>query len=438
VQTSTDAQPRPRKAVEKIGIIGGGVAGLVTAKILGQAGFDCHVFERGPLVGGVWSVGYHTYGLQTPRGLYEFPDWPMPASYPDMPSGAQIQQYLESYARHFDLTSRIQLRCKVNELVPGAEGKGWVVHYTDESRGAREERAFDYLVIATGLYSNPNMPALEGQDQFQGKIYHSSEYDDPSLVAGRKVIVVGYGKSALDIAVDASKHARETTLLFRDVHWPVPVKVLGLIDVRKIFLTRLVSGFLPLYQRPEPWEKKLHETAPWLIHGFWRMVETIMRTQFHLDECDAVPTTPVEHDLFNGGMLPTDESFPRLRSGAVRPRRGAIARFSPGGVTLADGERLDADVVIFATGWKCDYGVLPAAFGRVVEDDGLYLYRHILHPDWKDLAFIGWASTFSNSLTSHLAALWLRNLLQGRFDLPPRAAMQQEIAAMKAWKRAAT
>ena len=420
---------------KSIGIIGSGIAGLATARLLGAAGFDCEIFEKSDRVGGVWTVGYHTYGLQTKKELYEFPDWPMPASYPALPTGAQLQAYMESYARHFDLLDRIRLRSKVEALVPKPDDDGWLVRYTNGDTGEQAERAFDFLVVATGLYSNPYMPVFPDRERFQGEIYHSSKYTSPEQVVDRKVVVVGYGKSALDIAVDASKHASEVTLLFREPHWPVPLDVLGLIDVRKVFFNRLAGGFLPLYQRPADWEQKLHERAPWLVHGFWRIVERLVRFQFELDECDAVPATPMEHDLFNGGILPTNDTYPLLRSGAVRPRRGAIERYTPTGVTLVDGEQIDADTVIFSTGWKCDYSMLPEGFASTVDHDGLYLYRHVLHPDWNNLAFIGWASTYSNSLTSHLTALWLSHVLRGKITPPTQDQMRSEIEEMKTWKR---
>lgn len=79
--------------------------------------------------------------------------------------------------------------------------------------------------------------------------------------------------------------------------------------------------------------------------------------------------------------------------------------------------------------------MLPAGFAGTVGDDGLYLYRHILHPDWDDMAFIGWAPTFSNSLTSHLSALWLSKLLAGQMARPSKDQMRRKVAEMKVWKR---
>ena len=64
--------------IKTIAVIGAGVAGIGAARLLMQAGFDCEVFEKGDRVGGVWVSGYHTYGLQTPKSLYEVPDYPIP------------------------------------------------------------------------------------------------------------------------------------------------------------------------------------------------------------------------------------------------------------------------------------------------------------------------------------------------------------------------
>ncbi|WP_428261743.1 flavin-containing monooxygenase [Haliangium sp.] len=421
--------------VRTVGIVGGGVAGLVTAKQLGQAGFECTVFERGDRVGGVWTVGYHGFGLQTPRSFYEFPDWPMPDSYPDLPTGAQMQAYVDGYARHFGLTERIRFGRRVSAIEPAAEGTGWHIAHTDANGNRGERDRFDYVVIANGLYATPYVPELPDRDRFGGEVMHSSEYHDPAHIRGRKVVVVGFGKSALDIAVDAKNHGADVTLVFRDAHWPVPVKVLGLIDVRKIFMTRAAGAFLPLYQRPGPWEARLHQRAPWLVSGFWRGVEGLLRLQYRIGRAGALPSTRFENDLFTGGILPTDDTYPLLRSGQVQPRRGQIERFTDTGVQLDDGDRIDTDVVVFATGWQRDDSLLPAPVRAQLDDDGLYLYRHILPVGVPNLAFIGWASTYSNSLTSHLTGLWLTHLLTGRIAAPEAEAMAREVADMKRWKR---
>ena len=124
----------PTTTIKKIGIIGAGISGLAAARLLCQAGFDCEVFEKGDKVGGVWSGGYHTFGLQTPKSLYEIPDYPIPDSYPRVPSGEELQAYFENYARDFKIFDKIHFNSGINSLEQQQNGS-WIVKYTDNQTG---------------------------------------------------------------------------------------------------------------------------------------------------------------------------------------------------------------------------------------------------------------------------------------------------------------
>lgn len=100
-------------AVRRVAIIGAGVAGLATARVLVQRGLDCTIFERATVLGGVWMDGYSNFGVQVPRELYEFPDWPLPEGTPDFTPGPIIQKYLEDYADHFGVTPCIRFNADV-------------------------------------------------------------------------------------------------------------------------------------------------------------------------------------------------------------------------------------------------------------------------------------------------------------------------------------
>ena len=89
-------------------IIGAGVAGLASARILKEIGIDCSVFERNNKLGGVWTDGYLDYGVQVPKELYEFPDYPLPAGTPSFTPGPVFQEYLEEFARDFGIFDDIQ------------------------------------------------------------------------------------------------------------------------------------------------------------------------------------------------------------------------------------------------------------------------------------------------------------------------------------------
>jgi dimethylaniline monooxygenase (N-oxide forming) len=137
-------------------------------------------------------------------------------------------------------------------------------------------------------------------------------------------------------------------------------------------------------------------------------------------------------------MVPRPELYGLIREGRISAHRTEIERYTPRGVVLNDGEELDVDCVVLATGWKSDYSFIPpdARESLGTDDDGFYLYRHILHPDLPNLAFIGHASTFLSVLTYCLQARWLAELIAGRMELPDQASMRQDIEEMKVWKRA--
>lgn len=423
----------PVETIKTIAVIGAGVAGLSAARLLQQAGFLCRIFEKGDCVGGQWAKGYHTYGLQTPRNLYEIPDYPMPDCYPRVPSGAEMQAYFENYARDFNLFDKIKFHSHVVRL-ESLEPRGWRVHYYGAD-GETQAQEFDFIVVASGLYFDPYIPELPGKDRYQGEILHSAGYRSPAQVTGRDVVVVGYGKSALDVAEDAAKFAKKVSLLFRKPHWPIPMDILDVLDVRRIYLTRLACALLPPYQRHQPWVKTLHSRLNGLVKGFWRFTEGVIQFQYPLKECGILPTEPIETDIFNLGYLPRKAVFQLMRQGKIQNRRDQIRAFSEHGVELASGESIPCDVVIFGTGYRSDTGFMPDAFCRAQEADGVYLYRHIIHPDLPNMAFIGRAASFSNCLTSHLASVWLAHLLKGRFQLPARDQMLAEIQAIKDWKR---
>ncbi len=420
--------------IKTIGIIGAGVAGIAAARLLSQAGFECEVFEKGDQVGGVWTAGYHTYGLQTPKSLYEVPDYPMPDSYPRVPSGAELQAYFENYAKDYNVFEKIRFNTEITQLAQDINGS-WLLHFIDNKAGSSEIKPFDFVVVANGIYFDPYIPELPGQNKFKGQVLHSSQYRTPSSITGKKVVVVGFGKSALDVAGDAAKFAKKVTLVYRKAHWPIPMDVLDFIDVRRIYLTRLACAFLPLYQRPENWIKILHLRMPILVSGFWRLTESIIKFQYPLKACGVLPNESFEIDIFNLDFLPRKEVYKLMQHGKILNRQSQIKSFSENGITLENGEQIDCDVVIFGTGYSSNYDFLPETFKKSKEDDGVYLYRHIIHPDIPNMAFIGRAATFSNSLTSHLASAWLVNLLKGKFQLPNRDDMLAEIEAIKNWKR---
>ncbi|MDH3767409.1 MAG: pentapeptide repeat-containing protein [Gammaproteobacteria bacterium] len=421
--------------VKKIGIIGAGVGGLIAAKTFLEEGFDCEILERKDSLGGVWANGYHSLRLQLPKESYEFLDWPMPVSFPTFPSCDQIVSYLNSYARHFRVFKKIQFNCRVDKLKRRADKNGWTLHCYDTNRNEEFEKTFDFVIVCNGLYSTPRIPSFPNQDQFKGRIVHSSMFLDPERAQGTNVVVVGFGKSALDRAEEFAQLADRVTLVFRRAHWPVPRKFLHLLD-SKYMISRFISAFLPLYQHPGKWEQRLHKYGGWLVWGFWRMMELVLRMQYRLKSANALPTSRLERDLFTGDFVASPNIYPLIHKDVIRTECASIKQFTPEGVELSNGVHVVADTVVLGTGWTYDHSFLPDEYQSTLEKDGLYLYRHILHPNIPNIVFLGLASTFNNSLSDYLEARWLVAMLKEDIRLPDQETMLREIEQMKDWKRA--
>ncbi|HEX8245340.1 MAG TPA: NAD(P)-binding protein, partial [Longimicrobium sp.] len=155
--------------MQRIGIVGAGLSGLVTARTFLEEGFDVTVFDTEDEVGGVWARSRRYPGLttQNPRDTYAFSDFPMPKSYPEWPAGEQVQAYLAAYADRFGVTPRLRLRTRLTDATPRADGHaGWRLRVQDAS-GAAETHEFDWLVVANGVFSQPFIPALPGREAFE-------------------------------------------------------------------------------------------------------------------------------------------------------------------------------------------------------------------------------------------------------------------------------
>jgi len=439
--------------VKRVAILGAGVAGLQTAAELKKVGItDITIFEKADDVGGVWRENYADFGLQVPRSLYEFPGFPWPEDLRSelFPKGPAVAEYIKRFARARDLVRLIKFETHVVCVHPiGDNGRrGWRVYFAPSHAVARGGAAgattrsdeFDYVVVSTGMYSAaPHLPLSgTGAEDFGGEIVHSSAFVDASACAGKRVVVVGGGKSAVDCAVAASKAgAAATTLLYRHAHWPVPRYLANVVPFAYGTYSRFGHATLPAHYDHGAVGAWLHAVCAPLKWLWWRVVELLFRVQFGL-RGELVPETPLELDVFTGGQILTYELRDRLRRGAVAAAKGAIARYTPRGVRLASGDELEADVVVYGTGFAKDYGVLDARSRAALPlaRDGLYLYRNMLAPRVPDLAFVGAeVSTFNNILTHGLQARWLARVLAGELALPSASRMEAAIEREQAWKR---
>ncbi len=427
--------------MRRIGIVGAGISGLVTAKTFLEEGFEVTVFETEDEVGGVWARSRRYPGLttQNPRDTYAFSDFPMPKSYPDWPAGEQVQAYLAAYADRFGITPHLRLRTRVTQAEPTGDGRGWRVA-AEDAEGRTETEEFDWFVVANGIHSAPRVPELAGRAEFEaagGRAMHSTQLHDVAELAGKRVAVIGYAKSAADAACAAAATAREVTLVFRRALWKMPKYFFGRVHLKYVLATRF-SEALFRDDRPEGIERVLHSVGRPGVWLLWRGVERALRKSFALDAHGLTPEVPIEKMVGCSLSLAAGGFFDHVGEGRIRVRRGEPARFTDGGLELGDGGRVEADVVVFGTGFVQDAPFLPRwVMERVRGADGSFrLFRSILPTDVPRLAFIGYNSSLYSQLTSEIGARWLAEHVQGHISPPSQAEMRRQIDERLAWLRA--
>lgn len=421
-----------------VGIIGAGVSGLVAAKVLQLDGFDVTVFEKEPEVGGVWASSRTYPDLRTnnTRELYEFSDLAYPADADAFPTAEQVRSYLDTYVARFGLRDLLRLETEVVS-VSGSESSGGQTAdgfrlQTRASGGIARATDFevDYVVVCNGVFSEPFVPDIEGADRFGGTVLHSSELTTIGQLDGQRVVVVGAGKSALDCAAVAADHGSSCTLVFRSPRWMAPQYVLG-IRYDWLFMNRFFELFYG-YHRMGRLEAFLHGPLEPLVQVFWRVQTWIAKHAADVPEA-LVPDESLPSGFENLGV--GADFYDAVHSGRAVPKRAEIASFvDTSTVQLSTGETLQADVVVFATGWQQDLTFLDDELRQHVQTDGEFtLYRHILPPDQQRLGTVGYASSLINTLTSEISAHWLSQHFRGELALPSPREMHEEITRVHQW-----
>ena len=426
----------------RVAIIGAGVAGLATAKVLLAAGHAVTVFDRTPDVGGVWSATRRYPGLttQSPKTQYSLSDFPMPKDFPEWPTGEQVQSYFAAYATEFGIAAHLRLNTTVTAAAPTPDGR-WRVE-TGESA-----ETYGRVVVANGVFCEPAVPDFPGRAEFAaagGRLCAGTEFHDAEDARGKHVLVVGYGKSACDVTVPTSKVAASTDVIARQTLWKVPRKVGGVLNFKMLLLTRLGEALFR-YVRLRGFEKFLHGPGNGLRRGMINSIGSVSVRQFGLKKHGLVPGGRME-DIVRGAIgLATEGFFEGVADGSITVRRDRVitrlfARDSAPHAELSDGTELPADLVVCATGFTQGVPFLPADVrDRVLDERGNFLlYRQIRPVGVPGLYFNGYNSSFFSPLNAEMAALWIAADLAGAVPLPDDDAMRTAVAEQLAFMDEAT
>jgi len=396
------------RTLPRTAVIGAGISGLTAGKMLKDYGVPYTTFESSDRIGGNWAFGnpnghssaYRSLHIDTSRQRLCFKDFPMPESYPAFPHHSQIKAYLDDYAAAFGLLENIEFGNGVVHAARGADG-GWDI--VDQ---AGDTRRFDLLVVANGHHWDPRRAEFPGT--FTGDAIHSHNYIDPRTpldLYGKRILIVGLGNSAADIAVELSSRSLDNTVTLstRSSGWIVPKYIAG----RPGDTLWRTTPHLPL-----SWQRKaIQLTAP--VMGIDPQLYGLPAANHKLFE--AHPTQSVELPL-------------RLGSGDITPKPN-VERLDGDTVWFEDGTSADFDVIIYATGYNITFPFFDPDFISA-PDNHIRLYKRMFAPGIENLAFVGFAQSvptlfpFVECQSRLLAAYAI-----GRYALPSVAEMQRVIDA---------
>jgi thioredoxin reductase len=399
-------------------VIGAGASGLAAVKNLREHGFAVDCYERETSVGGGWnwrhdrSPVYAGTHLISSRPLTEFPDFPMPDAWPDYPHHSQVLSYLERYSAHFELGEHIWFGTEVVSAVPVGDGH-WEVTTQSTGGGSARTQRYAGLVVANGHNWDPVKPDLPGE--FRGQVMHSAAYKDPATLRNRKVLVIGGGNTGCDLAVEAAQQATTVWHSTRRGYFYAPKYLFG--RPADQVNDRLLKWRLPLRLRQ------------WLIRRTLALTTGDL-TRYGLEKPDHRPLE--SHPIVNS-QLPY-----YLGHGRIQPVPDVV-ELDGAAAVLADGRRIEPDLVITATGYRPRFEFLAPELLDIDDDGRPDLHLHAFARKHPTLAVVGLLQADAGLFPlAHWQSVAIARWLRLRTTDPARAAAVQQKESTRpvpSWSR---
>lgn len=338
-------------------IIGAGYVGNGLARAFAQAGIAYDQFEATDRIGGNWSHGvYDSTHLISSKNSTQYVEYPMPAHYPTFPSRDQMLAYLNDYVDHFGLREHIVFNTEVVDARPldRTGMAGWRV-----TLSTGEVRDYAGVAVANGHYWERNLPQYPGT--FTGRQLHSKDYRRPEDFGdGGRVLVVGGGNSASDLAVEAAATFGSADMSMRSGYWFIPKTIFG----------------IPSSEWDRVWVP-----LPIMRAG----TKVLLRLSYGRYERYGLQKP--DHKLFTKDVTVNSSLMYALLHGKVRPRR-EIARFDGNTVHFKDGSSGEYDTIVWATGFRTRFPFLDESM-FVWENGQPLLVEHVLVPRYANIYIFG-------------------------------------------------
>ncbi|CAI9260806.1 unnamed protein product [Lactuca saligna] len=311
-------------------IVGAGPSGLAVGAGLKQQGVPFVILDRANCIASLWqNKTYDRLKLHLPKQFCQLPYYPFPPNFPEYPSKYQFINYLESYAKKFEINPRF------NESVQLAKydetcGLWRVKTVTGD---CEMEYICRWLVVATGENAEKVVPEFQGLDEFDGTVMHACDYRSGEVFEGKRVLVVGCGNSGMEVSLDLCHHNAFPSMVVRSSVHILPREIAGKSTFE---LATSLMKWLPL----KVVDKILLVLASYIL-GNLKKYGINRPSEGPLELKNIKGKTPV---LDIGALQ-------KIKSGKIKIVPG-IKKFSQGRVELVNGANLEIDSVILATGYR--------------------------------------------------------------------------------------
>ena len=360
----------------EVAIVGAGFAGIGMAIALRRAGIDDFVvLERGASVGGTWRDNtYPGIACDVPAHLYGFATHPNPDWSGEFAEGAELHRYLTDVAAAELDGGRLRLNAPMQGATWDAEAARWRIELGGAEPGVLTAAA---LVLACGRLTEPRIPAFPGLETFAGPMFHTARWNHDVTLEGAHVAVVGSGASAIQVVPELARRAAHVTLLQRSPAWIMPRGGRPFTDEERAFFAEhpdeLAARRAALYAEGEA-RFASRSGDPAAAATAAATAGAHLRAQVE-NEALRDALTP-DYAFGCKRVLLSDDFYPAVASDAVTLVTSALAGVDGDTLVAADGTRVQADVLVLATGFltlRQPYAAL------VTGEDGVTLADH-----WSD------------------------------------------------------
>lgn len=351
-------------------IVGSGHSGLMLAARLRVLGVRTLIVERNDRVGDNWRKRYSSLALHTPLASDQLPYIPYPPTWTKFTPKDKYGDFLESYAKLLDLT--VWTGTQIETAAYDEQGHRWKLDVVRPD-GSRRTLVPGHLVFATGMNGEPFLPDFPGREKFDGTVIHAVGYRGHAEWAGKKAVVVGTGVSGHDLAQDLAEHGVDVTMIQRSgtvvMNTSTFHTVMHANHVGGEFTTEeadLLNAAAPFGQLPSFGGAQLDAAKK--LDG--TLLDSLTRAGFKLSEGpDGQGVLGLIFGNNATGYYYNAGASELIADGTIKLRHGGVTGFDERGVTLDDGTTVEADLVVFATGYRGATTAVREVLGDAIADD---------------------------------------------------------------------